>query len=42
MKEHKNIEAVVEKLEQENKTGQKKRKWVLPDPFPYVEAREVF
>ena len=42
MKEHKNIEGVMKKLEEDNKLGQKKRKWVMPDPFFYPDARELF
>lgn len=42
IKEHKNIEAVIKKLEDENKTGNKKRKWVIPDSFHYEDARELF
>ena len=42
IKEHKNIEGVIKKLEDDNKEGVKKRKWNIPEPFFYPDARELF
>jgi len=42
IKEHKDIEGVIKKLEDDNKKGDKKRKWNVPDPFFYPDARELF
>ncbi len=42
IKEHKKLEDVVKKLEDENRLGTKKRKWMIPEPFPYPDIRELF
>jgi len=42
IKENKRLEDVVKKLEEDNKKGTKKRKWVIPEHFTYPEARELF
>lgn len=42
IKEHKNIETVVKKLEEDNRLGTRKRKWHIPESFNYVGARELF
>ena len=42
IKEHKNIEGVVKKLEEDNKVGTRKRKWQIPEAFNYPDARELF
>ncbi len=42
IKEHKNIEKIIEKLEEDNKLGNRKRQWNIPVPFYYQDARELF
>ena len=42
IKDHKRLEDVVKKLEDDNRLGTKKRKWVIPEPFPYPDIRELF
>jgi hypothetical protein len=42
MKEHKTLEKVLAHLEEENKNSNKKRKYGIPDPYPYQDARELF
>jgi len=42
IKEHKNLESIIKKLEDDNRLGTKKRKWNIPDPFYYADARELF
>lgn len=42
IKDHKNLEGAIKKLESDNKTGTRKKAWNIPDPYPYVEVRELF
>ena len=42
IKEHKTIEKVVEHLEAENLSSNKKRKFVIPHNFNYPDSREIF
>lgn len=42
IQEHKNIEAVVEKLQEQNDDPTKKQKFIIPDQFLYEESRQLF
>ena len=42
MKEHGNIEAVLEKVKESNEDPTKKKKYTVPENFLYQESRELF
>mmetsp|Transcript_13560 Transcript_13560/g.1210 ORF Transcript_13560/g.1210 Transcript_13560/m.1210 type:complete len:81 (+) Transcript_13560:706-948(+) len=42
IKEHKNIEKVIEHLKKENESDKKKKKFEIKPEFNYKESRELF
>jgi len=42
MKEYKTLDKIIPHLKEENETSTKKRKYQIPDPYPYEEARKLF
>ena len=42
MKECGSLEKVLAKLEEDNKSTTKKKKYTIPSPYPYEDARELF
>lgn len=42
IKENKTIEKVIDRLQRENDDPRYKRKYLIPDPFLYEDARELF
>ena len=42
IEEHKNIETVLEKIQELNDDPKKKSRFVIPDQFLYAESRELF
>ena len=42
IKDHKSIEKVIEHLKKENENSDRKKKFVIPDPFHFADARELF
>lgn len=42
IKEHKTIEKVIERLKKDNEDPKRKKKYIIPDPFNYEDARELF
>lgn len=42
IKEHGKIEKVLERLKKDNDDPKRKKKFVIPEPFLYEDARELF
>mmetsp|Transcript_58509 Transcript_58509/g.67571 ORF Transcript_58509/g.67571 Transcript_58509/m.67571 type:complete len:386 (+) Transcript_58509:47-1204(+) len=42
IKEHKTLEKVIERLKKDNEDPKRKKKYVIPEPFNYEDARELF
>ena len=42
IKEYNTIERAIEHLKKENENPDRKKKFMIPDPFNYVDARELF
>ena len=42
IKEYETIENVIYAIKEKNKSGKSKKQHIIPDPYPYEEARNIF